>query len=336
MLLFVASLLILSSFLFPKSKILTFVWLAYYWMLFAFNTRNADYDAYQSIYWHINVGEEKLTTVTEEGYILLARFSSQVLSLSYQQFLVLVSTICIVLLSIVLHEYSKLPNGVLSLFLIYPYWVMICQYRSYLSFLLVLIGIACLYKLEGRTSYIAFFLFIILGSLFHRSALLYSYFFVAKKMSIRHLVVTSLLISLSLWAMISSGVLMRLANGLVSERKAIQWLSSESNRSLVGIWLLLTARALLLYIEYWLLTKIRASSSYDAAYYDFLFKISVLATCFLILEVNDQNYERLFRPELFIYYCFIIDYLHWHFNINHMSIGSIPVAHVVAVLFVFV
>ena len=331
-----ALLLIIASFNMPKSKAVMVLWLVFYWILFSFNTVNSDYAAYNSIYEYIRIGQEGYTSVSEEGYIWLARVSSVVFNLSYQQFLVVVSTITTCLIGVIVNKYASATNIVLSLFLMYPYWIMICQYRSYIAVLLVLLGIYYLFERTGKDAYLLFFGLVFLGGLFHRSAWIFATLFLAKRYDLKRVAVVALFLAVVLRVLMSNNTLATLVGGIVSERKANQWLSGDSDRSTLGIALLFLFRATLLYMEYWLLCQLRDARHGDdrrIEFFEFMLRASVLCTVFLVFEMNDRNYERLFRVELFLFYVFIADYIEVYYSKENISLGDMPVRFVCAILF---
>ena len=336
MLYFAALLLIVASFIWPKNKAITALWLAFYWILFSFNTANSDYAAYSSIYEYIRVGQESITSVSEEGYIWLARVSSVVFNLSYQQFLVVVSTIATCLVGVIVNKYASATDIVLSLFLMYPYWIMICQYRSYMAVLLVLLGLYYLFERTGKDAYLLYFGLVFLGGLFQHSAWVFAIFFIVKRYDLKRVIVAALLMAVVLRALMSNNTLATLVGGIVTERKANQWLSGDSDRSTLGIALLFLFRAVLLYMEYWLLRQLRDTGHRDerrVELFDYMLRASVLCTAFLVFEMNDRNYERLFRVELFMFYVFIADYIEVYYSKENISLGDMPVRFVCAILF---
>lgn len=171
----------------PSNKIITGLLLLFMWILFAFNTQNGDYSNYVAIYNGIGNGSAWALAQYEEGYIALCILGYRILNLDYANFMILVSTITTLLLCLVVRLYSKnmRQNIVYILFMVFLYWMMICQYRSYISFLLTMIGIYFLIERDNWKGNVLFVLFVLLAFTFHRSSIFYLLYLVAKKLDMK-------------------------------------------------------------------------------------------------------------------------------------------------------
>lgn len=142
------------------------------WILFGFNTFNADYVNYEASYTATaknGVGDSYFE-IGFRSIILL----SAALGLSYQGFLIVVSILSLSLFTLAV---SKLTNNivpVLVCYLIYPFLFDIVQYRNFLAFSFVLYGLHYLLYRKPKIKHAAkYIVFVVIGSLFHSSMIVY-------------------------------------------------------------------------------------------------------------------------------------------------------------------
>ncbi len=339
-----AAILIVLCFLFPRNKIVTVAFLLFMWIMFAFNCDNADFRNYQNIYRQIRANQLWVTSVDEEGFIYLCRFCSHTLQLTYAQFLILYSTVCTILLGVVAHLYTKNCNIVLALFLFYSYWAMICQVRSYLSTLFVLIGFYFLIYRDDKYSPFLFFFFIILGGLFHRTALFFLPFYIIKVVRMKMITYVTAGAFVG-FLMLRVPVVTKIVGLLLSQEKINNWLLSDGNRSIIGIAMLFIVRALLVTVLIMMFYPMKRGVKYTFAQFDKslglnlrlngsavaeydvvlerVIKIAVLSFSFVALEAFVKDYERLFRPIMFLSYTVVAEYS-WK---NKVSVNRVPLGY---------
>lgn len=340
-----AAILIILGFVFPSNKIVHVVFLIYIWCLFALNTWNADYLNYQSIYLRIGRGDLWGTTVSEEGFVYFCYFFRHYLGFNYPQFLSFVASLCTVLLAIVVNLYSSRPNIVLSLFIFYPYWIMICQYRSYIATLLVLLGLYFLFfdenvenipirrlfvkkqplwKREWFRTFL-FVFFVVLGGCFHRIALFFLVFYVVKKISFKSLIVLTLCASAVFYSFHFPAVanIMRI---FISGEKINTWLMSDGTRTIKGAIFLIVVRCGTILIEYVLWKSYKRSKTVSKKYLNFVelvLKSTILSISFLSLELFVKDYERLARITLFLSYVLFADFV----KQRKVTLQKIPISY---------
>lgn len=295
-----------------SDKIITGLILLFMWILFAFNTQNGDYSNYIAIYNGIGNGSAWALAQYEEGYIALCILGYRILKLDYANFMILVATITTLLLCLVVRLYSKnkQQNIVYILFMVFLYWMMICQYRSYISFLLTMIGIYFLIERDDWKGNVLFVLFVLLAFTFHRSSILYLLYLVAKKMDMKRIrwiiPIACVIVILPRYSFFNN-IIARFLPAF----KMTNWLYSEGNRSTIGILLLIAVRILLILIEN-SLYKAEVKRGADTLILnrgDMLCKMSTISLAFLTLEIYNKNYERLFRIPLMLAFFLFTDYL---------------------------
>lgn len=336
-----AAILIVLGFVFPKNKVLTVVMLLFMWALLAYNRDNADYQNYMNIYNNIRDGNLWGTTVDEEGFIYLCRFCSTVLRLDYYQFLVLYSTLCTVLFAVMVKLYTENSNIVIALFMIYSYWCMICQVRSYLATILAMIGLYFLFYHDGKMSWILFFAFVIAGGFFHRTAWFFLPFFVVKITNMKTIVIVTAAASVGFLSLRVPFVT-KLVGLVLSQQKINNWLLDDGNRSIIGIGMLFFVRGLLIVIELMMFYSLSRNKKLSLSYFDrFLgrkttgkvefdavaeriFKATVLSFAFVALEAFVRDYERLFRIVMLLSYVLFADFtVHKKVTPNKIPVGYV-------------
>ena len=336
-----AAILIVLGFVFPKNRVLTVVMLLFMWALLAYNRDNADYQNYMNIYNNIRDGNLWGTTVDEEGFIYLCRFCSTVLGLDYYQFLVLYSTICTVLFAVMVKLYTENSNIVIALFMIYSYWCMICQVRSYLATILAMIGLYFLFYHDGKMSWILFFAFVIAGGFSHRTAWFFLPFFVVKITNMKTIVIVTAAASVGFLSLRVPFVT-KLVGLVLSQQKINNWLLDDGNRSIIGIGMLFFVRGLLIVIELMMFYSLSRNKKLSLSYFDrFLgrkttgkvefdavaeriFKATVLSFAFVALEAFVRDYERLFRIVMLLSYVLFADFtVHKKVTPNKIPVGYV-------------
>lgn len=169
MLIVIAGILVLLSLLFKKSNIIFILWALFFIILFGFNTYNPDYLAYSNIYRLFTLGTYD-GQMGDVGYINLMKLAITN-NLLYQQFLIGVSILTVVLLFYSITKFSNAKNLVCALIVLYPLTISIVQIRFFIAYALVFVA---LYFLENSPrGRLIFCILIILATTFHFSSILF-------------------------------------------------------------------------------------------------------------------------------------------------------------------
>ncbi|HFI0639754.1 TPA: EpsG family protein [Streptococcus suis] len=169
MLFFLAAGLIGISYIFRKSNIVFYMWALFFILLFGFNTYNPDYLSYSNIYRLFSLGtyDGKLGDI---GYISLMNLGISN-RLYFQQFLQVISVITIIPLFYSINKLSVYKNLVCAFILLYPLSISIVQFRFFIAYTLVLLGLYFLEKFTiGKYIFIAL---VILATTIHFSAIIF-------------------------------------------------------------------------------------------------------------------------------------------------------------------
>ena len=293
---------IVSGFLRPSSKKVTLFQLIYMWLIFAFNTNNADYYNYMGIYSRIGSGTSYTIANYEKGFVFLCSLCNR-LGLSYAQFIVLVATGTTILFAIILQLYmhGRKQNIAVSIFIITMYWVMICQYRNYIAILIVMTGLYYYLNNQSKAGVFVFIISVLIAFSFHRSSILFLIFLLIKPLNIRKCF-WSIPVAMVPFILLRNGWLNKLVVRYVTSYKITNFLYNGTHRTLAGVTALILLRIILLGIELWVLRNI-AKYEADKKKLDFVtsvIKITLLSFAYMSLEAFDPNYERLFRIPLLL------------------------------------
>lgn len=141
------------------------------WIFFGFNTMNPDYEAYSKIYLGIYPDHEF-------GFLFLCRVFRN-LGLSYQQFLIILSFICLLILYQSLKKYSGNILLVIMLYCIFPFVLDCIQIRSFLAELIVLYSLRYLIT-NKRGNSCKYFVGILIATSMHYFAAIYLILLISK------------------------------------------------------------------------------------------------------------------------------------------------------------
>ena len=185
---------------FKENKIYNFFIIIFMFILYGFNSYNADYIMYENKYYFF----KSLSNVngTEILYKLSCYFGNKI-GLNYQQFLIIIAGICIFLLYRFFKSNTKYKSACLGLYFIFPFFLDMVQIRQFLSICIVLNGLKFILKDDLLwKDYLKFSLFIIIASTFHTLSLIYIIFillpFLNKQNDSFKIIVATVLIVMSL------------------------------------------------------------------------------------------------------------------------------------------
>ena len=164
---------VVSGLILSKSRIMYTINFLYLWILIGWNSGNPDYETYRIVYESYKYNNYTHSTF-EVGFQFLMRFFSR-MGLSYQQFLIIVSLMCLCLISTVILKFSNRPTGVLSLYLLFPFLLDVVQIRSFIASSVVLYSFHYLNKENKNNKYI-YTILIVLATLMHYSTIFYFLF----------------------------------------------------------------------------------------------------------------------------------------------------------------
>ena len=338
MLYIIGATLVILGIIFPKNKFVTLCLLGYMWVIFAFNTANADYRSYEYIYRRIALGNLWSTTVKERGFVYLVYLCANYLKINYQQFLILLASMATVMFGVVIIKFTKNTNVVLALFICNPYWLMICQHRSYIALIFVMIGVYFLLFKEGLKGEVLFIVCVCVGALFHVSVLIYLVFLVCKKIDSSMIAKIVPILILGIF-ILRSNVFVTFISHYISSMKAERWLRAAVDRTWIGIFLVVVVHAAMVGIEYYIWQTDRSNEQISHKcnkLEENIFKITLICFPLTILEIYSYHFERLFRLLLLLFYILSAEYVNEHrINIRKMSIIHLSIIGYIFMYFVY-
>lgn len=168
MLIIISLVLLVVGFVKKDSKLVLFLLMLLVIVLFAGNTYNADSLAYSDNY--SNIANGKYDPSFEQGFQILNAISFY-LGLSYNQFLLIVSSVGILLIVSTMKIYTASVSYVMCLYILYPFVWDTIQVRNFLAMAILIFGSR--YIISEKKNYHKYFLCIIIASTMHITALFY-------------------------------------------------------------------------------------------------------------------------------------------------------------------
>ena len=174
-------------------KMLFWLIFLFSWVLFALNTNNADYRNYENAYNLIGQGQND--GYFELMFLILVKLGN-LFGLSYQGFLAAMATITLLLFRKAISNFTDNMLITYGLFIVYPFMFDIVQYRNFIAYAVCLYGLKYIYKeAVTKKDMLKYAAFVILGSLFHLSAIAYMAFLLIALKDKKNVLVISLLFS---------------------------------------------------------------------------------------------------------------------------------------------
>jgi len=175
------------GFIKQKSKFVMISLFLLLWILFGFNTSNADYMIYNLIY-------DGHYPNHEFGFMLLVNLFSN-LGFTYQQFLISISLICYLILFRIINKYTIGTNYVIALYFIFPFMLDVVQIRNFIAMTIILLGIQYLLSDKKRAT-IKYIVAVLAASSIHYTSLFYLILVFARFKSWKKLLLTFSMISI--------------------------------------------------------------------------------------------------------------------------------------------
>lgn len=178
---FLFFLLVLGGIIIKRNRLYSYVVLFVDWLLFAFARGQADFDAYQRWYALSSMTplQQNLLRDTEIGYQFISAVFRDVLHVDFEFFWAFFAAASLIALFNVIKRYTKCTTFVLALFSVFPFFICAVQMRSWLSIVIVLIGMR---HLEGTkiVEYVKYAVYVVIASTIHFSSLFFLVFLVFK------------------------------------------------------------------------------------------------------------------------------------------------------------
>lgn len=297
-----------------KSKGLFYIIQAF--MIFLFiggNTNNNDRIYYSMNY--NNIANNLKAWDFEFGYQLLNYISIK-LGLSYENFLFIIITISLILISITIKSFTSNISYVISLYFLYPFIWDTVQIRNFLA--MAIVTFALRYIICNNKNYIKFSIFIFIASTVHVSSLFYLSLLLVRIKSVRRLFTYCIIISIgSLFCM---PILMEVISKFIPIYKIEAYIGTQTS-IITKVFILIYYCCLLIIVRYMvkiLNKKIKENSTViinNNGYKSFskkigqinldlnaILKINIILMIGLYFLMNNLDFIRIFRNLYIINY----------------------------------
>lgn len=159
----------------PKSKAISFLFVAYFFILMGLNTSTPDYESYRVSYEYYGA----LNYSLEIGFGLIITVCKAI-GLTYQQFRMVFAILYSVLSIVAVNRLTTYRNYVLALFLFMPFVLNVSGIRFALASIIVCCGIPCLMP-RCKRGLVKYVLLVLVGMTIHRAVVVYLIFCLARK-----------------------------------------------------------------------------------------------------------------------------------------------------------
>ena len=258
----------------------------------AFNTYNADYLIYEHNYNNIGLG---LSLDRFEYLFTLSMRLGNSLGLTYQQYVFLISTICIILFYNFIRRYSLRPGVVLLLYFIFPFFYDVIQIRNTISFCIVLFAIRFLEK-YSKLNLFFYLLCIGIAYNFHKSSLFYILFILAYLKDYKKIY------SFIGFAGVSELLLISFNNNILIKLFQDTDISSIYYTNSFDLFKALGYLIITIALIFMLMNKLKYQKDENLL---FLYKIAPIVLITIPLIAYNQAFYRFFRNSLIIFYILI-------------------------------
>ena len=309
--------LVFLSFWKPRNKSVFFLITIFLIVLCGLNTVNPDYKAYRLAYMN---PYKQVTSIREPLFIFLYRFFYK-LSVGYQWVNLFIAIIAVSIMQYSIFSLSPYPNIVSVLFLIYPFTVCVVQIRSYISLSFVMLGITLYleFRADKKKAMFLLLLFIMVATLFHYSAIIYSIVFIAvhEKVLARVSYVLTFMIA-GFMVILNANAIVSIVKKFVDDMKIKIYImrpfveSSNHALSINSVLYIFLSRFAIIFIclVYMYARRVHVETIEEAMYIDdnrILFRIALYSTvASVLLEIGVSTvYARISRLPLVLSYIMI-------------------------------
>lgn len=256
MLLIIFLLLIILSFINPKSKYLSLAIIFFMWIIYGMNTYSGDYKSYEYVYNNISV-------FGFSHYEFLFSFIMVVcgkMGLSFHFFRMVLATIFVMFLYKTVKLYTVYTALALSFIMIFPFPYYVSVLRAGLAAVIIVWSVQFLYydNIKNNVKFIAGILF---ASAFHYYALFFLAMLFAKK-KLNQLRLLCIMLGTSVIALLFKNIdlVFIFLSHYTDRAKTLQWFTQSSNINLN--WKGILIQIGILVINIYLIRKVRMSDLY--------------------------------------------------------------------------
>ncbi|KON82895.1 hypothetical protein AF331_18785 [Rossellomorea marisflavi] len=280
----------------PSFDIIFVFIFVFMWILFGWNTGNADYNNYNYIYNFIDASGDY--PAVEVGFKWIVKICI-LLGLNYNGFLITYSFIGLMLITSTAKKFTNNTTLVLVLYFVYPFLLDVVQIRNFLSMALMVFATRYLIQ-DGWKGVLKYILLILIATTFHYSSIFYLLFLLTKIKSYKKITIITLL-SIFFGYAAYNFLTVFIIRFLSMDRYTTYF--SEST-SLYAKILFVFYFAFSLILMFYVYKRIKrgkyqqlssSSNSDQIQYADIVFKINILILISYIFVIKDVDFVRLYR-----------------------------------------
>nr|WP_279289313.1 EpsG family protein [Clostridium algidicarnis] len=220
------------------------------WVLYGWNTGNADYMNYNVSYYQSAVCA--INYSQEVGFQLLCKLFYN-FNLEYNQFLIIISIIGLALITSTIKKYTKNIAFVLAMYFMFPFMLDVVQVRNFMAMAIIVFALRFLIEKKkwGKAKYI---ILVVIASTFHYTAFFYLLFLLTEVRNVKKMTHYSIIIA-TVGALISyTGIIPPLVAEITSSAKVYMWFT---NRMGLGMFIILLVHASTLFLVHYAYEKIK-------------------------------------------------------------------------------
>lgn len=198
----ICSLLFLASIIKKDSKVLFYITFIFLWILMAFNYNNADYKMYENLY---NLYGNSSNLMSAEILFQLFCKLGCYFGINYKVFIIIYSTITILLLASSFKNLTNNCNLVVGLYMIFPFLLDAVQIRHFMAIALIIFGLKYLITDNNKDIW-KYIVCNIIAIGFHYVAAYFLLFIIVKFFNNKKVLLFCILLDLILVMLIISGI----------------------------------------------------------------------------------------------------------------------------------
>jgi len=243
---FFSGILVFAGLIRKNSKSIAMFMLILLWVLYGWNTDNADYMNYNAGYYYN--ADSPINYSYQIGFQLLSKLLYK-LGLEYSGFLIVISMMGLILITSTIRRYTKNVAFVLAMYFIFPFMLDVVQVKNFLAMAIVVFALRFLIEKRrmGRFKYI---FFIVLASTFHYVALFYLVFLLKEIWNVKKLTYYSITIATVGVAISYTDLIPRLVAKITSNVRVYVWFTNKMNLGIIVVLLIHVSTLFLVHYAY--------------------------------------------------------------------------------------
>lgn len=304
----VTFILIICALFRHRSRPLTFLILAWTWIMLGWCSGNADYGIYLGRYNNYMAFASR----TEVGYTYLMQLGNNV-GLTYHQFLPLAMLVYVAIIGWVACKLSAEPAYVLALYLIFPACMEATQLRFTFATAFILLGFYFLFYDKEKKPELKYLCCIAIASSLHMSAAIFLLFVILRRLSVQYTIIYTVLIALALFLTRTPQVISWLGNVSGMSEKVAQVLATVAANYTYRNVIKVSYRCLIFFVLFMILLyyleKSRCYNDVNVGFINNVKKANILGLVVMPLLLYSVDFYRIQQALSVLNYCALSYYM---------------------------